>query len=139
MDQEKILSKFEELELYLEELEQIKPNNFKEYESSIEKKRSCERLLQISIESVLDICNILVTKLRIGIPSDEDDLFEKLGNKKVISKKMIKILKEMKGFRNILVHRYGKIEDERVFEILSEKLGDFDKFREEIADFLKLH
>ena len=45
---------------------------------------------------------------------------------------MKNILKNMKGFRNILVHKYGVINDELVFEVLSEKLEDFEKFKQEI-------
>ncbi len=122
MDQERILSKFDELESYLEELEDIKPLNLKAYESSIEKKRACERLLQISVEAVLDVCNIVFSELRLGLPLDEDDIFEKMESKKIISKEMKKIMMGMKGFRNILVHRYGEVDDEKVFEIISEKL-----------------
>ena len=43
----------------------------------------------------------------------------------------------MKGLRNILVHRYGEVEDEIVFENLSENLGDFEKFKEEILKYIK--
>ena len=43
----------------------------------------------------------------------------------------------MKGVRNILVHKYGTVKDEIIFEIVSEKLGDFEKFKEEIINFLK--
>ena len=38
----------------------------------------------------------------------------------------------MKGFRNILVHKYGVVDDELVFEMLSEKLGDFELIIKEI-------
>ena len=75
--------------------------------------------------------------MALDVPSDEDDLFKKLENKKIITKKLSIILKEMKGFRNILVHRYGETDDEKVFEILSEKLEDFETFKEEILRFLK--
>jgi uncharacterized protein YutE (UPF0331/DUF86 family) len=136
MDEKKILAKIDELNGYLEELEKIKPNEFKGYESSIEKKRACERLLQVSIESVIDVCNVLVSGLKLGIPDDEDALFAKLEKKKIISKKMLITLGEMKGFRNILVHKYGKVDDELVFENL-DKLGDFDKFKDEILSFLR--
>ena len=44
----------------------------------------------------------------------------------------------MKGFRNIVVHRYGKIDDELGFEILKENLQDFYDFIEEIAAVLEL-
>lgn len=136
MDKKRILAKFKELEGYLDELESVKPSEFEEYINSIEKKRSCERILQISIETVLDICNILVSSLKLGIPAQESDIFIKLKNKKVISKEMAVILDEMKGFRNILVHKYAIINDELVFEIISERLGDFEKFKEEVLVFI---
>ena len=45
LDRERILGKVDELDTYLNELTQIIPMNFAEYQV-IEKKRSCERLLQ---------------------------------------------------------------------------------------------
>ena len=119
------------------ELEDIKPVSLNEYKNSVEKRRACERLLQIAVESVIDICNVLVSNLRLGIPNDEDALFEKLKNKKVISEDMQSTLRTMKCFRNIPVHKYGEVDDERVFEVLSERLGDFEKFKEEVLGFLK--
>ena len=44
----------------------------------------------------------------------------------------------MKGFRNILVHKYGVVDDELVFEMLKEKLSDFDMFKQEILANLNL-
>ena len=92
--------------------------------------------MQICIETVLDICNIILSDLKLGLPSDEEDVFDKLSEKKVISKKLADILSEMKGFRNILVHKYGEVQDEKVFENL-DKLEDFDKFKDEIIKFLR--
>lgn len=136
MDKKRILSKIDELDSYLEEIDSIKPSSLEEYGSSIEKKRSCERLLQISIETVIDICNILVSNLKLGLPSDEEDIFLRLEKKKVITNDMAGILSDMKGFRNILVHRYGTIDDELVFEMLANKLEDFDRFKQEIIAFI---
>jgi len=62
------LSKIDELDSHLDEFDDIKPKGFEEYESSIKDKRACERLLQISIETVLDICNIIVSNLKLGVP-----------------------------------------------------------------------
>lgn len=135
LDKEKIISKIDELDGYLEEIDKIKPADFSEYRI-IEKKRSIERLLQISIETVIDICNIINSNLKLGIPSDEDSLFEQLFENKILSEKTTNKLKGIKGFRNILVHKYGKVEDEKVFENL-ENLGDFEKFKEEILKLLK--
>ena len=136
IDKKRILAKIDELNGYMEELEKIKPVSFSEYSFEIEKKRACERLLQISIECVIDICNIIVSNLQLGLPSEEEELFEKLEKGKIISSGLRKTLTKMKGLRNILVHKYGEIDDELVFEALGDLL-DFNKFKEEILKSLK--
>lgn len=68
LDKERILGKIDELDTYLNELSQIAPADFKEYQR-IEKKRGCERLLQLSIECAVDICKLFVSGLRLGLPS----------------------------------------------------------------------
>lgn len=136
MDEKKILAKIDELDSYLEEINKIMPISLEEYKLSIKDKRACERLLQISIEVVLDICNIILSGLKLGLPSEEDEVFDKLAEKKIISKKIAIILKGMKGFRNVLVHKYGVVDDEIVFENLN-RLNDFFDFKEEILKYLQ--
>ncbi|MEQ9714530.1 MAG: type VII toxin-antitoxin system HepT family RNase toxin [Candidatus Asgardarchaeia archaeon] len=137
IDKDRILTKLNELDSYLYELSQVKPQNLNEYKSSILIKRSCERLLQIAIECVIDICNIIIKELRLGVPSDEDDIFEKLYNVGVISSNLVNILRGMKGFRNVLVHKYGVVNDELVFEFLRDRIEDFETFKREIIKFLE--
>ncbi len=43
----------------------------------------------------------------------------------------------MRGFRNIVVHRYGKIDYRLVFSLLDEQLGDFSEFIGEVETFLR--
>jgi len=136
LDENRILSKLDELNSYLVELEEVMPKNYEGYVNSIEKKRSCERLLHISVECVIDVCSLMVKGLRLGLPSGEEDLFERLERKKIISGRMKEKLKLMRGFRNVLVHRYGEVDDELVFENLK-SIEDFKDFIKEITSFLK--
>lgn len=80
---------------------------------------------------------MLVTGLRLGVPGEEDDLFDKLARQGVISASMAGTLKRMKGLRNLLVHEYGRINDEIVFQTISQQLGDFDAFKREILAVLR--
>jgi uncharacterized protein YutE (UPF0331/DUF86 family) len=137
LNKERILSKIDELNIYLDELTSIIPSEIEIYNNLIKDKRACERLLQLCIESVVDVCNIIISNLKLGIPSEEEEVFRKLSQKKIISKELEKILIGMKGLRNILVHKYGEVDDEIVYEILTDKLTDFEKFKEEILRFLK--
>jgi len=40
----------------------------------------------------------------------------------------------MKGLRNILVHDYGTVNDEAVFNVVQNRLGDFKAFKREILE-----
>ncbi len=137
LDRERILAKLAELESYLEELRGIMPQSFTEYQRSTEKRRACERLLQLAIEATVDICALIVKGLRLGLPGEEDDLFERLHRAGVISERMCRRLREMKGLRNILVHEYARVDDRLVYEVLQHELGDFLAFKEEILKFLR--
>lgn len=137
IDRERVLAKLDELEGYLRELRQIAPKRFEEYEASIEKRRACERLLQIAVEAVLDVCALLVRGLRLGVPAEEDDLFDKLQQAKVLSEEMVQTLRRMRRFRNLLVHEYGRIDDRLVFEIIQTRLEDFEAFKREILNALQ--
>jgi len=136
MDKERILAKLDEMEQYLGELEMIMPESFEEYASSVEIRRATERLLQIIIEAVMDACALLVKELKLGLPSDEEEFLEKLKGR-VLKPATVENLKRMKSFRNLLVHGYAKIEDEKVFEILENRLKDFDDFRKQVLKSLK--
>lgn len=46
-------------------------------------------------------------------------------------------LKEMKGFRNILVHEYGYVDDAVVYQAVTAELGDFSAFKAEVLAALK--
>jgi uncharacterized protein YutE (UPF0331/DUF86 family) len=63
LDRERILARIDVLDGYLRELHTTAPATFEEY-TFIEKRRACERLLQVSIECVIDISSLLVIGLR---------------------------------------------------------------------------
>jgi uncharacterized protein YutE (UPF0331/DUF86 family) len=136
LDRERILAKIAELEGYISEIRAIAPRSFEEFRR-IEKKRACERLLQISIEAMVDICHLFVTGLRLGLPAEEEDVFEKLERAGIVPLTLKETLKEMRGFRNILVHEYGEVDDQIVYGAVKTRLGDFDVFKREMLRVLE--
>lgn len=136
IDRERILARIDHLNSYLDELKQVAPANIESYRT-IEKKRACERLLQISIECVVDICGLVVSGLHLGLPEDEDDLFEKLERAESISAQMKATLRRMKGLRDILVFEYAVVNDETVFDVVQNRLGDFREFKAEILEAVR--
>lgn len=136
VDRARLLAQLDELDGYLGELRSVVPARFEDYLKT-EKKRASERLIQVSVEAVLDVCGLLVTGLRLGLPGDADDLFEKLARRGVISASTALTLKRMRGLRNLLVHEYGRVDDRVVFETVSRRLEDFQTFKAEVLGFLR--
>ncbi len=78
----------------------------------------------------------MVSGLRLGLPAEEEDLFTKLLKANVISKEADETLREMRGFRNILIHEYAKVDDRLVYEAVNTKLDDFALLRRAILRYI---
>jgi len=113
------------------------PEEFKDFKKARLLKDAIYKEIEFSIELVFDICAIINSDLRLGTPETEENIITNIEIKKVFSEKIINIIKNMKRFRNLLVHKYGDIDDEKAFESISEGLNDFDLIIKEIENVLK--
>ena len=93
--------------------------------------------IEFAIEDVFDICAIINTDLALGVPSEDEDILEHLVEAGVITPLMLQKIQGMRGIRNIVVHRYGTIDDPLAFQLLTENIDDFSQFSTEIEKFLK--
>ncbi|RLG55824.1 MAG: DUF86 domain-containing protein [Candidatus Hydrothermarchaeota archaeon] len=132
-----IRTKMKEIEESIRLVEEHLPESFEEFSNLGLVKDGIYKRVEFAIENVFDICAIINADLNLGIPSSDEDILENLMKNNILSMKMKEKLKMMKGFRNILVHRYGKIDDKLAFRILKENLGDFYEFMREIEEFLE--
>lgn len=93
--------------------------------------------VEYAIENVFDICAILNADLHLGVPGNDEHILDNLMQHRVLAPETRQNLKAMKGFRNIVVHRYGVIDDALAFSILEEHIGDFALFKREVEHFLQ--
>ena len=133
-----IRTKIEEIRESLELIRENLPDNFDEFASLGLLKDGMYKRIEFCIQNVFDICAIINTDLRLGIPRSDDDIHGILVRNEIIDNDMMAKLKGMKGFRNIIVHRYAGIDDRLSYEFLSERLVDFEEFIEKITDFIKM-
>lgn len=97
---------------------------------------NAERYLQLAIQAVLDVSNHIVADMNLNLPSDSKDLFQLLATHKVLPVPLSKKLLLMAGFRNVLVHEYLEIDRRRVYRVLRDELGDFEKFIKAVSKLL---
>ncbi len=135
-DRVRILSKLDEMIKYIDELHGMLPEH-EEYQQDLIKRRACEKTVEVAIESLIDVSAMIVSAQRFGLPENEENIFDMLIKKKVLSGKLGEKLKDMKGFRNILVHRYGYVDDEIVYHNLTSYMDDFYEFENAVKSYLK--
>lgn len=135
VDRDRVLAKVDELRAALTELRAIVPADLESYRTSVVR-RACERMLQVCVEIVIDTSALLVAGKGLGLPADEDDVLQRLEDAGSISGATADLVRRMKGMRNIIVHGYGKIDDRLVFDVLRTRIGDFERFIDDVLGAL---
>lgn len=125
--QELIAARLERLREYLKTLKAVLKYDLETFKADVFIHTTAERCLHLAIECLLDIGNHIISDRGFRKPDTYADIFEILADEKVISKKLLRDLEGMAAFRNILVHDYLRIDLEKVYAILNEKLPYLEK------------
>jgi len=125
--------KLKDITQFLQELEPMIPSSYEIYEEDYKARAICERYFEKILEAVVDIAHIIIKELKLPPATEDINAFEILAEKKIISEDLAKKLKDAKGMRNIIAHEYGEVNDELVFEAVSEQLiKDINEFLDSI-------
>ncbi len=71
--------------------------------------------LQVSVDAAMDIVAMLCKDLGITVKDDYSNIDE-LENLDIFSKEFLDELRRLNGLRNVLVHRYNKIEEKQIIK-----------------------
>ena len=104
------------------------PDNLKDYT----KQDSIILNIQRACEAAIDLAMHIVSEKKLGIPQNSRDAFEVLNSNNIIDNRLMKNLKSMVGFRNIVVHNYQAVNLSIIQEIIEKHLSDFSRFIEVI-------
>ena len=133
IDKDRILSLIGEIEKSLTILNEYSSIQKKELVTDLKALGSIKYYLIVAIEACIDIANHIIAKERYGVPKTYSDCFSILLERKIISKQLANKLINMAKFRNLLVHLYWNVNDERIYEILQTELEDFEEFIRHIS------
>jgi uncharacterized protein YutE (UPF0331/DUF86 family) len=129
--------KLEYLEEQLRILEPYRSESREKILESVEKRYTVERALQLSVEAILDASRLLVLVEGWAIPKNEPHALKLLSEHGVISKELSDRLLGAKGFRNVLVHEYQKIDPEKVNDYLQGGYPDLQEFAGALSGYLQ--
>ncbi len=105
--------------------------------TDVREERFVEHTLQIAIQAALDSASHIVSDESLGEPRTNRELFEILERAGYLPAQLAVDLRNMVGFRNILVHGYEIVDPAIVKEIVETRLDDLLRFVELIRERLK--
>ena len=135
-DQDLIAKRLAFIETCLCDLRQrVRPDRLS---TDVRELRFVEHTLQIAIQAALDVASHIVSDNRLGEPRTNREVFDLLGRHGWLAPSLVGVLRDMGGFRNVLVHGYAEVDVSIVRDVLDHHLPDFEAFvaaiRQRIGD-----
>ena len=122
---------------YVKKLKKYQEITSDELIKDSDKRDIIERNLHLACEIVIDTANSLNSEFHLTPPTDNKFAIMTLGEAGILEKKFADELSGLAPFRNVLVHDYLELDYEIVVDVLNNKLDDFVKFSQIIAEFLQ--
>jgi uncharacterized protein YutE (UPF0331/DUF86 family) len=107
--------------------------------TDVREQRFVEHTLQVAIQAALDVASHIVSDRRLGEPRTNRELFDLLQRDAWIEDPLASTLRNMAGFRNVLVHGYDDVDLAVVRDVLGNHLGDLEAFVEAVRRRLREH
>jgi len=129
-DADLVAKKLARIETYVRELRSLaRPG---EIERDVREERFVEHTLQLAIQAALDVASHVASSERLGEPQTNRQLFEILARNGWLAEPLASRLRDMAGFRNVLVHGYTEVDPRIVRDVVENRLGDLLAFVAEI-------
>jgi uncharacterized protein YutE (UPF0331/DUF86 family) len=127
-----------DIEEELDYLEDIIQNGLDDYLRSKDRTKGTRYSLIILTEAILNICQHILAKDRRVAVTGYKDTFRKAGEYSIINKSLSERLMSLASLRNeFLTHGYWKCDDRKLFNLVSENIGDIKAFIDNIKDYIK--
>lgn len=136
VNKEVLQKRIEKANEYMDFLQDVQKYSKQEFMQDKMVYGSIERFLHLSIETLIDIGNHIISDENLGRVDSYRDIPELLCKNEYIDKDLRELFIKVIGFRNILVHDYMELDREIVYEILKNDLTDLRDILKAYGSFL---
>jgi uncharacterized protein YutE (UPF0331/DUF86 family) len=125
-DPDLVAKKLALIETAVQQLRSLaRPDSIRE---DVREERFVEHTLQIAIQAALDVASHVVSDERLGEPETNKELFDLLVKGGKLEAPLAATLRDMAGFRNVIVHGYQEVDLGVVEDVVRNHLGDLLAF-----------
>jgi uncharacterized protein YutE (UPF0331/DUF86 family) len=100
---------------------------------------AAESYLRRALEALFDLGRHILAKAFASAPAEYKETAEGLIQKGVLSKEDGRLLREMAGYRNRMVHFYHEIGERELYDICRGRLTDIEGISEAFSQWLREH
>jgi uncharacterized protein YutE (UPF0331/DUF86 family) len=103
----------------------------------VREERFIAHTLQLAIQAALDAASYIVSDQRLGEPATNRQLFDLLVKAGWLPSALAPTLRNMAGFRNVLVHGYQTIDNAILRDVAENRLVDLLAFADHVRTRLR--
>lgn len=129
-DADLVAKKLAAIETYVREIRELA--DLARLRDDLRERRFIEHTLQLAAQATLDVASHIVSAERLGEPRTNRELFDLLHRAGWIDSDLVGTLRNMAGFRNVLVHGYDVVDLDVVEDVIHNRLDDLLAFVERI-------
>lgn len=122
--------KLESFDTTLDHLRRYLPVNYQAFSEDWGLQKIVERALQILVEIMIDISQRIISLKGDVPPRASTEAILKLKEYGIIQDEAVYV--KMLRFRNYLVHNYDALDTAILYDIITKRLNDFERFKREI-------
>ncbi len=127
-------AKISALERHLDRIRIKRGVTLEEFLKDIDRQESLLFNLQMAIQNCLDMAAHIVSEKELGLAGSSSELFYLMEDQNIIGQALTEKMIQAVGFRNLVVHAYGKLNLEVVFEVSHQNISDLEEFGRLIRD-----
>ena len=132
IDNDVILSKSGAVKKYLKRIKENSKISLQTFLGDVDAQDIILFNIQLAVQNCIDIAAHIVSEEDMGIPGSTNEMFYLLEKNKFINSILTEKMVKAVGFRNLIVHEYGRLDLKRAYDISQNDIYDLDEFLKEI-------
>lgn len=132
VDLDLIMAKAGSVEKHLRRIRLKTDIDLRAFMNDVDTQESILFNMQMAIQNCIDMAAHIISDEGLGVPGSTNEMFYLLEDNGFLSRDLTEKMAKAVGFRNLMVHEYGKIEMEQVFEMARKDIDDLNDYLKSI-------
>jgi len=138
VDRDLILAKASSVKRHLKRVIEKRNIDLQTFLKDIDCQESILFNLQMAIQNCIDIAAHIISEEGFGVAGSTNEMFYLLEENGYLDTDLTEKMVKAVGFRNLIVHEYGKVELKQLFEVAQNNIEDLNEYLRSIFKKLGL-